>query len=101
MTYVVNHGSNQSEVNVKDSLKWRLYFKLQIWKRWTADLDNEFGVSLRLRAGGIYEAQTILEWNCGASRRDMDKSTKLRDLGPQKSFGRKLCRRGNLLAAVG
>jgi hypothetical protein len=54
VTYVVNHGSNQSEVIVKDSLKWRLYFKLQEWKPWTDKLDHEFGISPEQRAIGIY-----------------------------------------------
>jgi hypothetical protein len=54
VTYVVNHGSNQSDINVKDSLKWRLYFKLQEWKPWTPTLNNEFGVSLEKRTAGIY-----------------------------------------------
>jgi hypothetical protein len=54
VTYVVNHGSNQSEVIVKDTLKWRLYFKLQEWKPWTPTLDNEFGISPEQRAWGIY-----------------------------------------------
>ncbi len=54
VTYVVNHGSNQSEVIVRDSLKWRLYFKLHRWNSWTGQLDNEFGVRPEARSEGIY-----------------------------------------------
>jgi hypothetical protein len=42
VVYLVNHGSNQSDVIVRDTLKWRLYFKLQKWKPWTLALDEEF-----------------------------------------------------------
>ncbi len=54
VTYVVNHGSNQSEAIVRDSLKWRLYFKLQRWSGWTGQLDNEFGVNPKTRTDSIY-----------------------------------------------
>lgn len=45
VTYVINHGSNQSLANTKTTLKWRLYFMLQQWKAWTPVLDDEFGVT--------------------------------------------------------
>jgi hypothetical protein len=54
VTYVVNHGSNQSEVIVRDTIKWRLYFKLRKWKTWTRELDDEFGVTAEKRAQGVY-----------------------------------------------
>ena len=54
VVYVVNHGSNQSVVIVRDTIKWRLYFKLMPWKPWKSELDEEFGVNPEKRTEGIY-----------------------------------------------
>ena len=59
VAYVINHGSNQSRVNTKTSLKWRLYFMLQQWKPWTAALDREFGVTQAQRAQGLYTGANV------------------------------------------
>lgn len=52
--YLVNHGQNQSDIIVRDNLKWRLYFLLTRWKPWTAALDAEFGADAGSRSGAIY-----------------------------------------------
>lgn len=59
VTYVVNHGSNQSLANQKTSLKWKLYFMLQQWKAWTPALDEEFGVTQAQRAQGVYTGPNV------------------------------------------
>lgn len=59
VAYVVNHGSNESEVIVNDTLKWKIYYKLHRWKSWTKELDDEFGVSPDDRAEGIYDGQNL------------------------------------------
>jgi hypothetical protein len=68
VTYLVNHGSNQSEVIVVDNLKWRLYFLLGRWRPWTAALDARFGVERALRDQGVYvgNAKFSTEFEAGA-----------------------------------
>ena len=52
--YLVNHGQNQSDIIVRDNLKWRLYFLLTRWKPWTPTLDAEFGTDAASRGQAIY-----------------------------------------------
>lgn len=65
VTYVVNHGSNQSRVTAKTSLKWKIYFMLQQWKPWTEALDVEFGVTQVQRAKAIYSGSNPFSTELG------------------------------------
>jgi hypothetical protein len=54
LVYNVNHGSNQSDVNIALSLSWRLYFLVTRWRHWTPELDREFGVNRPTLESGLY-----------------------------------------------
>jgi hypothetical protein len=60
VAYVVNHGSNESDLLSTQSWKWRLYFKLQQRKQWTSELDEQFGVNLQVRTQGVYTGPNVL-----------------------------------------
>jgi hypothetical protein len=59
VTYVVNHGSNHSELTKTKSLRWELYFKLRQWKQWTPMLDEQFGVNSQIRTQGVYTGPNL------------------------------------------
>lgn len=59
VTYVVNHGSNESEFLQATTWKWELYFKLLQWRRWTPALDEEFGVNPKIRRQGVYTGPNV------------------------------------------
>lgn len=52
--YLINHGQNQSDIIVRDNLRWRLYFLLARWRPWTPAMDRKFGVDAASRAEAIY-----------------------------------------------
>jgi hypothetical protein len=60
VAYVVDHGSNESDLLSTQSWKWRLYFKLQQRKQWTAELDQQFGVNLQVRTQGVSTGPNVL-----------------------------------------
>ena len=67
VTYVVNHGSNQSDVITRDNLKWRLYFKLKPRRKWSRALAADFGVSSEAAAAGVYTGQSLYSTQLGRS----------------------------------
>jgi hypothetical protein len=60
VTYVVNHGSNESELLSATSLKWDIYFKLRRQRQWTPALDEQFGVNPKIRTQGVYTGSNVL-----------------------------------------
>lgn len=65
VTYVVNHGSNQSEVITRDNLRWRLYFRLMRRRVWSPLLDNRFGVNSDSRSQGVYSGKSLYSTQFG------------------------------------
>jgi hypothetical protein len=54
VAYLVNHGQNQSEIITRQTLKWRIYFRLTRWHEWTAQQHARFGTSPRAFAAAVY-----------------------------------------------
>lgn len=60
VAYVVNHGSNESELLSATSLRWQVYFKLRQRRQWTPALDAQFGVNPQIRTQGVYTGPNLL-----------------------------------------
>jgi hypothetical protein len=59
LAYVVNHGSNESDILSTLSLRWKLYYMTQRYKNWGPSQDAEFGVSREIREQGLYSGSKL------------------------------------------
>jgi hypothetical protein len=59
ITYLVNHGQNQSDIISALSLKWRLYFMLARRERWGGTVAARFGVPAEAVTSAIYRGDAL------------------------------------------
>lgn len=59
VTYLINHGQNQSDIISALSLKWRLYFMLARRKQWDETFAAKFGVTTAAVTDAIYRGDAL------------------------------------------
>jgi hypothetical protein len=66
VAYMLNHGQNLSDIYVSHSLRWRLYFRIWPWRKWTTALERQYGGDPVSRQAAIYSGPDASRLTMGA-----------------------------------